>query len=89
MGSFEGADVVGHYNAASLISLMRGGEPSKAITSLYLAERPRDCAQTHLSWRPRHFFLANCAALILSPPGTERFSLGRELVGEVRQDHLR
>lgn len=52
MGSFEGADVVGHYNAASLISLMRGGEPSKAITSTYLAERPRDCAQTILNDLP-------------------------------------
>lgn len=52
MGSFEGADVVGHYNAASLISLMRGGEPSKAINSTYLAERPRDCAQTILNDLP-------------------------------------
>jgi hypothetical protein len=52
MGSFEGADVVGHYNAASLISLMRGGEPEKAVTSTYLAQRPRDCAQVILNDLP-------------------------------------
>jgi hypothetical protein len=52
MGSFEGADVVGHYNAASLVSLMRGGEPAKAVSSTYLAERPRDCAQTILNDLP-------------------------------------
>jgi hypothetical protein len=52
MGSFEGADVEGHYNAASLVSLMRGGEPTKAVTSTYLAERPSECAQTILNDLP-------------------------------------
>ncbi|MBN9051563.1 MAG: Cfr10I/Bse634I family restriction endonuclease [Rhizobiales bacterium] len=52
MGSFEGADVEGHYNAASLVSLMRGGEPTKAVTSTYLAERPVECAQTILNDLP-------------------------------------
>lgn len=52
MGSFEGADVAGRYNAASLISLMRGGEPEKAVTSTYLAQRPRDCAQLILNDLP-------------------------------------
>jgi len=48
LNSFEGADVVGHYKAASLLSLIRGGEPSKAIDKLYLAESPRDSAQAIL-----------------------------------------
>jgi len=52
MGSFEGADVVSHYNAASLISLMRGGEPVKAINSTYRAVRPRDTAQAILNDLP-------------------------------------
>lgn len=52
MGSFEGADVVGHYQAASLVSLIRGGEPVKAVNSTYLAERPRDTAQTILNDLP-------------------------------------
>lgn len=52
MGSFEGASVENHYRAASLISLMRGGEPVKAINSTYKAERPRDAAQTILNDLP-------------------------------------
>jgi hypothetical protein len=52
LNSFEGADVVGHYRAASLISLIRGGTPTKAVDSLYLAERPRDAAQTVLDDLP-------------------------------------
>jgi len=49
LGSFTGADVVGHYKAASLISLMRGGEPSLAVNRLYKAERPADAAQAILN----------------------------------------
>jgi hypothetical protein len=52
MGSFEGADVAGRYNAASLVSLMRGGAPQKAVTSTYRAERPRDAAQVILDDLP-------------------------------------
>lgn len=52
LNSFEGADVEGHYRAASLVSLARGGTPTKAIDSLYLAERPRDTAQTILNDLP-------------------------------------
>jgi Cfr10I/Bse634I restriction endonuclease len=52
MGSFEDADVARHYNAASLVSLLRGGEPVKAVTSTLLAERPRDVAQAILNDLP-------------------------------------
>lgn len=52
MGSFEGADVVRRYNAASLISLMRGGEPEKAINSTYRAVGPKDTAQVILDDLP-------------------------------------
>ena len=52
LNSFAGADVEGHYKAASLISLMRGGTPSKAVDSLYLALRPRDSAQAILDDLP-------------------------------------
>lgn len=52
LNSFEGADVEGHYKAASLISLIRGGTPTKAVDSLYLALAPRDSAQTILNDLP-------------------------------------
>jgi hypothetical protein len=52
MGSFEGADVKGRYQAASLVSLMRGGEPAKAVNSTYRSVRPRDAAQTILDCLP-------------------------------------
>lgn len=52
LNSFEGADVEGHYRAASLISLIRGGTPSKAVDALYLALRPRDSAQSVLDDLP-------------------------------------
>jgi hypothetical protein len=48
LNTFEGADVEGHYRAASLISLIRGGTPVRAVDSLYLAQRPRDTAQSIL-----------------------------------------
>jgi hypothetical protein len=52
LNSFDGADVEGHYRAASLTSLARGGTPTKAIDSLYLAERPREAAQAILNDLP-------------------------------------
>lgn len=52
LNSFKGSDVVGHYKAASLISLIRGGTPTKAVDELYLALRPRDSAQTILDDLP-------------------------------------
>lgn len=47
-GSFEGADVEGHYRAASLVSLLRGGTPSRAVDRLHLATHPVGCAQVIL-----------------------------------------
>ncbi|UXJ50813.1 Cfr10I/Bse634I family restriction endonuclease [Pseudomonas citronellolis] len=52
LNSFEGANVQDHYKAASLISLIRGGTPTKAIDSLYLALSPRDSAQSILNDLP-------------------------------------
>jgi hypothetical protein len=52
LNSFEGADVVGRYNAASLVSLIRSGTPAKAVDSLYLAVGPRDSAQSVLNDLP-------------------------------------
>lgn len=52
LNSFDGADVEGRYRAASLISLMRGGTATKAVDVLYLAERPRDSAQSVLDDLP-------------------------------------
>lgn len=52
LNSFEGADVEGHYRAASLISLIRGGTPTKAVDALYLAEQPRDSAQSVINDLP-------------------------------------
>ena len=52
MGSFEGADVVGRYRAASLVSLLRGGEAVRAVHSTYRAVSPRDTAQTILDELP-------------------------------------
>lgn len=49
LNSFKGADVVGNYKAASLISLVRGGTPTKAVDVLYLATYPRDSAQSILN----------------------------------------
>lgn len=52
MGTFQGADVVGAYKAASLVSLMRGGEPALAIDKLYLALNPTDTGQEMLDTLP-------------------------------------
>lgn len=49
LNSFDGADVSRHYKAASLISLARGGTPTKAVDVLYLALSPRDSAQSILN----------------------------------------
>lgn len=52
MGSLDGADVVGRYNAAALVSLLRGGEPSRAVDSVYHAVRPTETAQVILNDLP-------------------------------------
>lgn len=52
VGSFEGADVVGHYKAASLVSLIRGGEPALAVDRLVRAEKPLEVAQVVLDDLP-------------------------------------
>lgn len=52
MGTFAGADVEGHYRAASLVSLLRGGEPALAVDRLYQAVGPRDTAQKVLDSLP-------------------------------------
>ena len=51
-GSFEGADVEGHYRAASLVSLLRGGSPARAVDRLYKATHPRATAQIVLDELP-------------------------------------
>ena len=48
VGSFEGADIVGHYKAASLVSLMQGGAPTRAVDRLYHSVYPRDVGQVML-----------------------------------------
>lgn len=55
MESFEGADVRRHYTAASLMSLVRGGEPMKAIDKLFEAKSPTASAQSILDDLP--FFI--------------------------------
>jgi len=50
----KGSDVVGRYKAASMISLLAGGTPNKAIDDLYLALRPRDTAQKILDSLPSY-----------------------------------
>ena len=49
MGSLEGAAVEAHYKSASLLSLIRGGEPSRAIDATYKAVRPAEAAQAILN----------------------------------------
>ncbi len=48
----KGSDVIGRYNAASMVSLLAGGTPSRAIDGLYNALSPRDTAQTILDSLP-------------------------------------
>ena len=52
MGSLEGADVAGAYRAASLFSLLRGGEPALAVDKLAQILRPIDAAQAVLDDLP-------------------------------------
>ena len=52
LGSFEGADVEQHYKAASLVSLLRGGEPVRAIDGLLEVAGPRQAAQAILNDLP-------------------------------------
>ncbi len=52
LNSFEGANVEGHYRAASLISLIRGGTPARAVDVLYLALSPKESAQSILNDLP-------------------------------------
>lgn len=52
MGSFEGADVVTHYKAASLVSLLVGGQPTLAVDRLLRIETPVQSAQAVLDDLP-------------------------------------
>jgi hypothetical protein len=52
LGSLEGADVRETYRAASLVSLLRGGEPRLAIDSLLHTVKPREVAQVILNDLP-------------------------------------
>jgi hypothetical protein len=52
MRTFEGADVERRYTAASLHSLLRGGNPERAIDVLYKVENFRDTAQEVLNLFP-------------------------------------
>jgi hypothetical protein len=52
VGSFAGADVEGHYRAASLVSLLRGGGPTRAVDRLYHATHPLRTAQMVLEEFP-------------------------------------
>lgn len=54
MEDFEGANVTQAYTAASLYSLMLGGNFAKAVDHLYKAERPRDTAQVILNTFPEY-----------------------------------
>ena len=49
MESFAGADVEGAYKAASLVSLMRGGECSLAVDKVTMIMRPIDAVQAILA----------------------------------------
>lgn len=52
METLEGADVLGAYRAASLISLLRGGEPSLAVDKVVQILRPIDAVQAVLDDLP-------------------------------------
>lgn len=47
--SVEGADVVGRYKAASLVSLIQGGKPQLAIDRLLISTKPLELAQLVLN----------------------------------------
>lgn len=48
----RGSDVIGRYKAASMVSLLAGGIPNRAIDELYNAISPRDTAQVILDSLP-------------------------------------
>jgi hypothetical protein len=52
METLAGADVVGHYQAASLFSLLRGGEPALAVDKVVTIVRPVDAVQAVLDDLP-------------------------------------
>lgn len=52
MEKLEGADVAGHYRAASLVSLLRGGEPALAVDQVVAIRRPIDAVQAVLKDLP-------------------------------------
>jgi hypothetical protein len=52
MESLEGADVEGAYKAASLLSLLRGGEPALAVDKMVKTLRPIDAVQAVLDDLP-------------------------------------
>ena len=62
-GSNEGADVEGQYKAASLVSLMLGKQPERAIDKLMLSTNPIQTAQA---------ILTDLAALFLEDGETYR-----------------
>ncbi|WP_217358863.1 Cfr10I/Bse634I family restriction endonuclease [Ruegeria arenilitoris] len=54
MESFEGADVLGRYSAASMTSLLTGGTPTRAIDETYQALTPLETAQRILNDLPTY-----------------------------------
>lgn len=52
METLEGADVAGAYQAASLLSLLRGGEPALAVDKVVRILRPLDAVQAVLDDLP-------------------------------------
>ena len=52
LNDMSGSAVAARYNAASLISLIRGGNPTKAVDVVYHAEAPRTAAQSVLNDLP-------------------------------------
>lgn len=52
--TFANADVVGRYKAASMISLLAGGVPTKAVDRLHKSVAPRETAQMILDELPSY-----------------------------------
>lgn len=52
LGSLAGADVIGHYKAASLVSLLRGGDPALAVDRVWESVAPAQTAQMVLDELP-------------------------------------
>ena len=51
--SIEGADVAGHYRAASLYSLLSKSQPERAVDELIVSKSPTEAAQKILTDLPR------------------------------------